>query len=155
MSEPMTDAQWSAYYDAMADTPPRDTLVFALSRFDDKKNPTSAIDLGCGEGRDSVELLRRGWHVLAVDGQEEGIRRLLARPDLPPNAVLTTQAARYEEVHLAENSALLVNASFSLPFCSPGYFPALWQQILASLMPGEGSAGSFSAIATAGPGVTR
>jgi SAM-dependent methyltransferase len=136
MSEPMTDAEWPAYYDAMENTPPRDTLLFALSRFSDEKKPASAIDLGCGEGRDTVELLRRGWHVLAIDGQEEGIRRLLARLDLPPNAVLRTQAARYEDVRLAENSALLVNASFSLPFCSPGYFPTLWQQILSSLVSG-------------------
>jgi SAM-dependent methyltransferase len=132
----MTDAEWSAYYDAMENTPPRDTLLFALSQFDDGTKPGSAIDLGCGEGRDTVELLRRGWHVLAVDGQEEGIRRLLARPDLPPNAILTTQATRYEELRLAENSALLVNASFSLPFCSPDYFAVLWQQVLSSLVSG-------------------
>ena len=140
MSEPMTEAQWAAYYDAMTNTPPRDTLLLALSRFDAeggrKQDGPLAIDVGCGEGRDTAELLRRGWRVLAIDGQEEGIRRLLARPDLPANADLTAQAMRYEEVHLAENSALLVNASFSLPFCPPDYFETLWQQILSSLVSG-------------------
>jgi SAM-dependent methyltransferase len=140
MSDLMTDAQWVTYYDAMANTPPRDTLLFALSRFDDEKKTVEtsplAIDLGCGEGRDTVEMLRRGWRVLAIDGQEEAICRLLARPDLPPNAELVTQAARYEEIRLEESSALLVNASFSLPFCAPDYFPTLWRQILSSLVSG-------------------
>jgi SAM-dependent methyltransferase len=140
MSEPMTASQWRTYYDAMANTPPRDTLLFALSRFDAENRFAGtaplAIDLGCGEGRDTVELLRRGWQVLAIDGQEEGIRRLRDRPDLPLNPRLETQVSRYEDTRLPENAARLLNASFSLPFCSPDYFPILWQQILLSLVPG-------------------
>ena len=138
--EPMTESQWRTYYDAMANTPPRDTLLFALSRFDadaySADTAPLAIDLGCGEGRDTVEFLRRGWQVLAIDGQEEGIRRLRARPDLPPNPRLETQISLYEDTLLPENAAHLFNASFSLPFCSPDYFLTLWQQIVASLVPG-------------------
>jgi SAM-dependent methyltransferase len=135
----MTEAQWRTYYDAMANTPPRDTLLSALSRFEENlfgETPPLAIDLGCGEGRDTVELLRRGWRVLAIDGQEEGIRRLRVRPDLPPNSLLETQVSRFEESSLPKSAALLLNASFSLPFCGPAYFEILWHQILASLLPG-------------------
>jgi trans-aconitate methyltransferase len=41
-----------------------------------------AVDLGCGAGRDTAELLRRGWRVLAIDAEAEAIRRLLERRDL-------------------------------------------------------------------------
>ena len=35
-----------------------------------------AIDLGCGDGRDVVEILRRGWRVVAVDAEPEALRQL-------------------------------------------------------------------------------
>ncbi|MEJ1932020.1 class I SAM-dependent methyltransferase [Nostoc sp. NIES-2111] len=37
--------------------------------------PRFAVDLGCGDGRDTVELLRRGWRVLGIDGAQEAIAR--------------------------------------------------------------------------------
>ncbi len=64
--------EWARYYDATGDEP-RETLLDALERF---TAPGVAVDLGCGTGRDTVELLRRGWKVVAVDSEEEAIRRL-------------------------------------------------------------------------------
>ncbi|GAB3940148.1 class I SAM-dependent methyltransferase [Corynebacterium tapiri] len=37
--------------------------------------PGSAIDVGCGEGADSVWLAERGWKVLAIDPAPTAIRR--------------------------------------------------------------------------------
>ncbi len=34
-----------------------------------------ALDLGCGEGADSVWLAERGWHVVAVDISDTALRR--------------------------------------------------------------------------------
>lgn len=146
VSSPFTEG-WHGYYDAMAGTPPRDTLLFALARFDAEAEQGKwgggerfAIDLGCGEGRDTVEMLRRGWRVLAIDGEEEAIRRLRMRPDLPPGAVgarLETLVCPMEEARLPP-AALLINASFALPFCPPESFPALWERITASLLPNGG-----------------
>ena len=73
------DRDWSAYYRAVAGRPPRDTLLKALDLFDLEKSPKSprfAVDLGCGDGRDMVELLKRGWQVLAIDGNEEAIAKI-------------------------------------------------------------------------------
>nr|WP_263972540.1 hypothetical protein [Pseudanabaena yagii] len=70
------DRDWSAYYQAVAGRPPRDTLLKALDLFElekSTKSPRLAIDLGCGDGRDTVELLSRGWKVLAIDGNTEAI----------------------------------------------------------------------------------
>ena len=30
-------------------------------------NPTNAIDLGCGAGRDTIFLINNGWNVLSID----------------------------------------------------------------------------------------
>jgi SAM-dependent methyltransferase len=129
------ERDWSAYYSAVVGRPPRDTLLAALERFDaEQAGEKFAVDLGCGDGRDTVELLRRGWRVLAIDGEQEAIARLLSRPDVNRDC-LETQAVRFEEVNLPEQIDL-VNASFSLPFCPPEHFPSVWEKIVASLRPG-------------------
>jgi trans-aconitate methyltransferase len=119
---------WKTYYDAVANRPPRKTLLTALTAF---KKPGFAIDLGCGNGRDTVEILRQNWCVLAIDKEPEAINRLLARPHLAKQQ-LTTQIAHFGELQLPQNVDL-INASFSLPFCSREVFPSLWNQIFDSL----------------------
>jgi tellurite methyltransferase len=130
---------WSAYYNAVGDRPPRDTLLSALARFDSENTTTEsrfAIDLGCGEGRDTVELLRRGWRVLAIDGEIEAINRLLNRPSTNRNReFLEICVTRFENLILPD-AVDLINASFSLPFCSPEFFPSLWDKIVISLNSG-------------------
>jgi SAM-dependent methyltransferase len=124
---------WNRYYDAAAEDPRR-TLLLALEGFGDEHG--FAVDLGCGTGRDTVELLRRGWRVLAIDGQPEAIDRLSARID--GHGRLRTQVASFEDAvwPLAD----LVNASFALPFCPPEAFEQVWQRIVDSL----GAGGRFS-----------
>jgi len=125
---------WSAYYQAVAGRPPRDTLLKALDLFDLEKSPKSprfAVDLGCGDGRDTVELLERGWKVLAIDGNEEAIAKLCDRKDID-STWLETQVMRFENL-TPLNSIDLINSSFALPFSHPDDFPNLWQKISASL----------------------
>ncbi|MGO8918054.1 MAG: methyltransferase domain-containing protein [Stellaceae bacterium] len=127
------DSDWKEYYERTAGRPPRPTLLLALERFG-AGDGKSAVDLGCGDGRDTVELLRRGWPVIAVDAEPAAIERLTRRPDLPPGAALETRCQRFED---ADWPAVdLVNASFSLPLCPPARFPAVWARIARSLKPG-------------------
>lgn len=128
---------WSNYWSAVAGRPPRPTLLFALERFGAFKG--LAVDLGCGEGRDTIELLRRGWRVIAIDAEAEAIRRLGERPDLPPYASVETIASRFEDATWPK--AELVNGSFSLPFCPPERFDEFWARLRASLLPGGRFAG--------------
>ncbi len=122
---------WKAYYEAVAERPPRKTILKALAAFE---TPGIGIDLGCGDGRDTVEMLRQNWAVLAIDKEPDAIARLLARPDIN-TLQLTTQTVSFEQLQLPK-PVNLINASFSLPFCSPDAFPTLWNQIFNSLVPG-------------------
>ena len=128
-------SDWTRYYEAVG-LEPRTTLLEALRHFDEEDSRERfAVDLGCGTGGDTVELLRRGWRVLAVDGQAEAIDRLRAR-DLSEDerGRLETRVSRFETAEWPP--ADLVNASFALPFCPPGDFPAVWERIEDSLLPG-------------------
>jgi len=136
MSEESTES-WKFYYEKTGTRPPRDTLLFALDRFETELGAAGrrfAIDLGCGNGRDTIELLRRSWHVLAVDAEAAAIGGLTSRDDLPPDCLLETQIGRFEDIPLPE--ADMVNSSFSLPLVDPPNFPHLWNNILDCLRSG-------------------
>tara|TARA_R110002096_G_scaffold435816_1_gene663121 strand:+ start:139348 stop:140013 length:666 start_codon:yes stop_codon:yes gene_type:complete len=137
---------WPAYFDRMEGKPARDTVLKALERFGDidQSNPPLAVDLGCGAGRDSVAMLSAGWNVWAQDGSQDGLNRTKARPEIQAaikaNRIQITHA-HFEELTIP--SATLVNASFSLPFCPPDHFPALWSKIDAAIKPGGRFSGQF------------
>ncbi|MEM8721110.1 MAG: class I SAM-dependent methyltransferase [Cyanobacteria bacterium P01_G01_bin.39] len=122
---------WKAYYEAVANRPPRKTILTALGSFE---QPGIAVDLGCGDGRDTVEIIRQNWAVLAVDKEADAITRLLARPNLN-TLQLTTKIISFEELQFP-TKVDLINASFSLPFCDPQAFPSLWNKIFNSLASG-------------------
>ncbi len=126
--------RWRRYYAKTGGRPPRETLLFALDRFDAEAGPGHAVDLGCGGGRDTIEMLRRGWSVLAIDEEPEAIATLRARPDLRTDGRLETRLARFDET--AWPAVDLVNSSFALPLCPPARFPGLWRLICDSLRPG-------------------
>lgn len=124
---------FSAYHAATREGGPRETLLAALDAFGSFAG--FALDLGSGTGRDTAELLRRGWRVLAIDAEVEALEALRARPEAAAaSGRLETQVARFEAIALPRCD--LVNSSFALPLCGPREFPALWQRIRDALAPG-------------------
>jgi len=139
---PLRD-NWSDFYNAVEHRPPHDTLLRALARFDGgPERQRFAIDLGCGSGRDTREMLRRGWQVLAIDREAEGLTRLMARVPAEQHDRLQTRAAAFEDLQTLPPCDF-VNASFSLPFCTPAYFETLWAMIVAAIQPRGRFAGTF------------
>jgi tellurite methyltransferase len=134
------DSDWREYYERTSGRPPRRTLLKALERFGEGDG-RAAVDLGCGDGRDAIELLRQGWRVLAIDAEPAAMERLKARADLPAGAALETRCARFEEA--AWPVVDLVNASFALPLCAPERFPEVWARIERSLQPAGRFAGQL------------
>lgn len=134
-------ADWAAYYEKLRERPPRRTLVTALDRFGPSAAGSLAVDLGCGDGRDVIEMLRRGWRVVAVDAEPEALRQLQARP-LPPGHDLTPIQARFEDVPLPIGLSL-VNSSFAMPLCEAEAFRLLWERIREALPSGGRFSGQW------------
>ena len=117
--------------------PPRETLRFALNRFKlepGRKASRRAVDLGCGDGRDTMEILQRGWQAIAIDGSPDAIERLVRRPGINPTN-LTTQIQTFESLVLPANIDLL-NAGFCLQFYPQVRFPKLWEKLVGCLRAG-------------------
>jgi SAM-dependent methyltransferase len=132
---------WVGYYDAQGEREPHDLLLRVLDRFEQDGRRGRAVDVGCGQGFETGELLRRGWEVVAIDAQEEAIRRLRRRITDDQASRLETVVSRMEDVEVPP--ADLVHASYSLPFCRPAAFPAVWERIRGSLRPGGRFAGEL------------
>jgi tellurite methyltransferase len=125
---------WLEHYKATAGRCPSDPLTKALALFESEmrsKRRRFGIDLGCGGGRDTFELLRRGWRVLAVDSEPEIIQWINSTVSPKYQAQLQTRVAFFEQLKLPKCD--LINASYSLPFCPPSQFDSLWRRIVVSL----------------------
>jgi tellurite methyltransferase len=136
---------WPGYFATVKGKPPRDTLVTALANFERTEGPGYAglaVDLGCGEGRDTREMLLRGWRVLAIDAHPDAFR--LLNEQLAPGleARLQTQLATFAQATWPRG-ADFINASYSLPFCPPEDFPAVWDRIVTTLRRGGRFAGQL------------
>jgi SAM-dependent methyltransferase len=123
---------WAGYYAWSAGREPRPLLVAACQELGAGRDRL-AIDLGCGHGTEALELLARGWSVLAVDAQKAGLAVLRAR--IPPGDTerIRILCASFTEAGLPP--AYLIHAGFSLPFCPPQEFAALWARIRQALVP--------------------
>ena len=136
--------RWRAYYRWTGARPPRELLLRTLDHIDwegRSRRHRKAIDLGFGAGTDTLELLRRGWFVLAIDGQRDAADFLAGRVPARLRTFLTSLIAPMEGLELPP--ADLIYASYSLPFCSPEKFPALWRNIRRALRPGGHFAGQL------------
>ena len=132
---------WSQYYDKLRDRPPRKTLLAALDAFGDASADSLAVDLGCGDGRDIVEILRRGWSVVAVDAEPAALSRLAER-NMPGSEKITPILSRMEDAPLPLG-VKLVNSSFAMPLCEPESFHALWARIREALPSGGRFSGQW------------
>ena len=132
---------WVGYYVEQGEREPHDLLLQVLAMFDDDGRRGLAVDLGCGQGFETAELLRRGWEVVAIDATEEGIRRLRGRVPDSDAPRLRTVVSRMEDADVP--TADLIHASYSLPFCRPTVFPRLWGDIREAIRPGGRFAGEL------------
>ena len=89
-------------------------------------NPTNAIDLGCGAGRDTIFLIKNGWNVLSIDREntKEIISNQLDNEELKKFRFKTQN---FEDIKLEKTNLLVAN--FSIPFCDKEYFSKFWKKI--------------------------
>jgi tellurite methyltransferase len=147
---------WARYYEVTVERPAWETVRLAIGRFAGEADEAAgamtvlgagtgpeldaggrdrfAVDLGCGAGRDTRELLRAGWRVLAIDREPAAIAMLEAVTPAEHRSRLATQVADLSDVEIP--SCDLVNANLSLPFVAPEPFARTWGRILAALPAG-------------------
>lgn len=106
---------WSSFLEGTAERAPlpffEKTMSWAGQSADGDR---LAIDLGCGGGAETLELLARGWRVFATDGSPSAERLLRDRVDPESATRLTIEIGKFEDVELPH--ADLVFAQMSLPF---------------------------------------
>ncbi len=140
MSDERSEARerWKRYYELSRAWPTREFLLKSVGRFE---SPGFAIDLGCGNGTESLFLLEQGWRVLAIDAQELAIETLIERTPPEAQSRLETAVASFETLTLPE--ADFIWSGNSLPFCHPDYFDALWGKIRTAVKPNGRFAGDL------------
>jgi tellurite methyltransferase len=128
-----SETYWPDYYEVTAERPSWKTTRTAAEAFGDHpaEGPRFAVDLGCGAGRDTRELLRRGWRVLATDMTAEGPERLWQLTPETDRARLETEVARLQDFEIP--ACDLVNANLILPFQPAADYDATWARVLAAI----------------------
>lgn len=144
----MRDAlDWAANYQKGSGRTTRPLLKGALKHAGagNTKMPRQAIDLGCGNGTETIILLVQGWRVLAIYGESTTITQL--RSKVPAEAAdrLETRVATFEDIGDLP-PADLIYTSLSLPFCHPQHFKSLWMKIVNSITSGGWFASNFFGI---------
>lgn len=95
--------------------------------------PSDAIDLGCGAGRDTIALIKKGWNMLAIDKEdtEEIIRKHLTDEEQKKMKFLNAKFGRMD----IPKTKLIV-ANYSLSFSKRELFNEIWEKIDDSIIKG-------------------
>lgn len=140
MSQPAID--WAAFHRATIGRPRRELLARTLGCFElEGRTPGVAVDLGCGSGAETIEMLRRGWRVHAVDADAHGPETVRQAVPEATAAALTLHVARFEEFEFPECD--LIWAGYSWPYCQPAAWKSLWRHMVAALRPDGRIAGDI------------
>lgn len=137
-----SETHWPDYYDVTAERPSWTTTGTAAEAFGEHPadGPRFAVDLGCGAGRDTRELLRRGWRVLATDMTPEGPETLWGLTPADDRERLETEVARLQDFEIP--ACDLVNANLILPFQPADDYASTWARVRAAIPVG----GRFSGM---------
>ena len=103
--------------------------------------PLLAIDFGCRDGFDSLDLLKLGWTVLVVTETVRVKKQLLARLPHKHSARLTIEVGEF--CALALPSADLISTGTSLPLRPREGFGPVWSRIVPAIRPGGWFIGQF------------
>ncbi|WP_104024136.1 class I SAM-dependent methyltransferase [Vibrio hyugaensis] len=122
--------KWNEYYQKVAKQPHRPNVERAANLL--ALNNKTAIDAGCGTGRDSNYLLNQGFTVHAFDAHEDAVETCLTRFEGNPCFYISQSC--FSDFHYPQCSLFI--ASASLFFCPSEEFDNVWQKIDAALMSG-------------------
>ena len=127
--------EWAAYYEATRGREPRPLFLKGMSAIAAAaKGPGHAIDIGFGDGTETLELLARGWSVTSVDPTPAAAEALYRNVPVDLVARLETITAPAQDAELAPFD--LLYAGYALSYIEPSGFARFWSQARAQLRPG-------------------
>jgi SAM-dependent methyltransferase len=129
------DTDWAAYYRYTLGREPRPLFVRGMAAVDVARLvPGTAVDVGFGDGTETLHLLEAGWRVTAIDSAPAAVEVL--EPRVPPGARhrLTTLVAPADEADLPPFD--LLYSAYVLSYLPPDAFGRLWANARDRLRPG-------------------
>ena len=135
----MSDMDWFNYQKEMTTRKPRPLLLKVLEFYNGFAG--YAVELGCGGGVDTIELLNAGWKVYAVDNTAYGFEYIKRNVSTDKLSNVTFKQTSFERMDIPD--ADLIYSSFSISYCKPDSFDLFWSKIVNALKPGGRFAGNF------------
>lgn len=96
--------------------------------------PARAVDVGFGDGTETVALLRAGWSVTAIDPTPSAAALLREKVPLGAGDRLEIVTSGVDDTDLPVFEFLY--AGYALSFVHPSRFPMAWATIRARMRPG-------------------
>lgn len=123
------ETSWADYYQHTLGRELRPPFVRGIRVLQEAGvRPAQAIEVGFGDGEETLALLAAGWRVLAIDASPEAAEVL--RPRVPAELAdrLEIRSTPVEDAELPRFD--LLYAGYTLPFLAPETFDRFWAQAL-------------------------
>ena len=134
MGEP-PGSDWAAYYRSTIGREPRPLFAKGIAAVEAAGlAPRQAIEIGFGDGRETLALLEAGWRVLAIDPAPAAAEVLQSQVPDHVAGRLEIRSVPAEDADLVPFH--LLYAGYSLPFLGADAFDRFWNAARDRLRPG-------------------
>jgi SAM-dependent methyltransferase len=128
-------SDWAAYYRSTIGREPRPLFAKGMAAVEAAGvAPGQAIEIGFGDGRETLALLEAGWRVLAIDSAPAAAEVLQSQVPAAGADRLEIQSVPAEDADLPAFD--LLYAGYSLPFLGADAFDRFWNAARDRLRPG-------------------
>lgn len=105
--------------------------------------PGKSIDFGCGEGRDSINLLQEGCkQIIAIDGDDNAINNLKKNIPAGKESCIAVITAPFMTTEIDGQADLFI-ASYAWPYRPPTDFMPCWEKCVSLVKSGGYICGEF------------
>jgi SAM-dependent methyltransferase len=128
-------SDWAAYYRSTIGREPRPLFAKGMAAVEAAGvAPRQAIEIGFGDGRETLALLEAGWRVLAIDPAPAAAEVLQSQVPAQAAGRLDIESVPAEDADLLPFD--LLYAGYSLPFLGAEAFDRFWNVARDRLRPG-------------------
>jgi SAM-dependent methyltransferase len=134
MGEP-PGSDWAAFYRSTIGREPRPLFTKGMAAVEATGvAPGQAIEIGFGDGRETLALLEAGWRVLAIDPAPAAAEVLRSQVPAHLAGHVEIRSVPAEDTDLVPFD--LLYAGYSLPFLGADAFDRFWSEARDRLRPG-------------------